>query len=106
MRRPGAISSLSSALRIERQEFDEPVPFTLQGRDVLLVSRKWSREGAWEALNNRLRALVRKSEDKDARPTARAGCQMVVSGVSRLWRGDDRYLGSVEPIKCRSLVGR
>jgi len=39
-------------------------------KTVYHVFRKWSREGTWEALNDRLRALVRKSEGKDARPTA------------------------------------
>lgn len=37
---------------------------------VYHVFRKWTKDHAWEALNARLRALVRKANGKRARPTA------------------------------------
>ena len=39
-------------------------------KTVYHVFRKWSRENVWEALNARLRALVREAANKCCRPTA------------------------------------
>jgi len=49
-------------------------------KTVYHVFRKWEVEGRWEALNARLRALVRKQEGKRCRPTAAIlDCQSVKS---------------------------
>jgi putative transposase len=39
-------------------------------KTVYHVFRRWKREGLWETLNARLRALVRKAAGKDCRPSA------------------------------------
>ena len=39
-------------------------------KTVFHIFRRWTLDNTWEALNARLRALVRASEGKDCRPTA------------------------------------